>query len=271
MAKVRRWKSDDGMVELINGDSLRELAELREKGEVVQLIATDPPYSSGGFTRGDRMVATGEKYRSTGAEKEHPDFMGDNRDQRGFLQWSTLWMLDCFDICEPGGVLAAFTDWRQLAVTTDAVQAAGFIFRGIVPWDKGNARPQPNRFTSRCEYVVWGTNGARDSNLEGATYHDGILVGAAPPSVARVHTTQKPVEVMAKICELAKPGELVLDPFMGSGTTGVAAVRTGRRFIGIEKSPKYFDIAVDRLKEEQASLKLIAGAMESQRGFAFND
>jgi hypothetical protein len=65
-----------------------------------------------------------------------------------------------------------------------------------------------------------------------------------------VHTTQKPVAVMEKIVAVAPAGGLVLDPFMGSGTTGVACIRTGRRFVGIEKDPVYFEVAKKRIAAE---------------------
>jgi site-specific DNA-methyltransferase (adenine-specific)/modification methylase len=70
----------------------------------------------------------------------------------------------------------------------------------------------------------------------------------------RVHPTQKPIEVMRWSIEQAKtsPGDLILDPFMGSGTTGVAAVKLGRKFIGIEIDRGYFDIAVRRISEALA-------------------
>ena len=69
------------------------------------------------------------------------------------------------------------------------------------------------------------------------------------------HPTQKPIEVMTWIIEkTTKPGDVILDPYMGSGTTGVAAVRTRRRFIGIELDPDYFTIASRRIVEAQASL-----------------
>lgn len=73
-----------------------------------------------------------------------------------------------------------------------------------------------------------------------------------------VHPTQKPVSLMSWCMARAKcpSGSLVLDPYMGSGTTGIACIRTGRRFIGIEKSPEYFQIAVERIKRELSQPQL---------------
>ena len=68
---------------------------------------------------------------------------------------------------------------------------------------------------------------------------------------ARYHPTQKPLEVMKWVIDLCPKAQTILDPFMGSGTTGVAAVQMGRRFIGIEREPKYFDIACRRIEDAQ--------------------
>ncbi len=75
------------------------------------------------------------------------------------------------------------------------------------------------------------------------------------------HPTQKPVALMEYMVKTySDAGDTVLDPFMGSGTTGVACVKTGRKFIGIEKEPKYFEIAKRRITEAYESQALLAGA-----------
>lgn len=84
-----------------------------------------------------------------------------------------------------------------------------------------------------------------------------ILTFPAPSQ--RDHPTQKPVPLMEQLIEIASPdGELFLDPFMGSGTTGVACANLGRQFIGIEREPKYFDIACRRIEDAQRQGRLIA-------------
>ena len=74
----------------------------------------------------------------------------------------------------------------------------------------------------------------------------------------RYHPTQKPLEVMKWVIELCPKAETILDPFMGSGTTGVAAIQLGRKFIGIEREPKYFDIACKRIEQAVAQGQLFA-------------
>lgn len=72
----------------------------------------------------------------------------------------------------------------------------------------------------------------------------------------RYHPTQKPLEVMKWVIELCPKADTILDPFMGSGTTGVAAIQLGRKFIGIEREPKYFDIACKRIEQAVAQGQL---------------
>jgi site-specific DNA-methyltransferase (adenine-specific) len=112
------------------GDSLEILPALEPVGDIL----TDPPYSSGGNVR-DRAAATSAKYLSPD-HPPYPEFQGDTRDQRSFLAWSTLWMGRARALTRPGAMLVCFSDWRQLPVTSDALQCAGWVWRGIVPWDK---------------------------------------------------------------------------------------------------------------------------------------
>lgn len=235
-----------GPCTLYLGDCLELLPTLGP----VDAVVTDPPYSTGGMVRGDRMLTTRTKYQSTGVLTAHQNFSGDNRDQRGFLAWASLWLAQALKITVSGGVAAVFSDWRQLPTMTDAVQSGGWVWRGIVPWDKVNARPQPFRFRAQCEYVVWGTNGPRNYKTKNAVYHPGLLRASAPATKCRQHATQKPVEIMAELCGIAPKQGTILDPFMGSGSTGVACLRSGRKFIGIEIDPGHFETARARLERE---------------------
>lgn len=230
----------DERATLYNADALAVLLEL-ETGSVDALI-TDPPYSSGGMVRGDRTSATGRKYVSTNALDQGTDFTGDSRDQRAYGYWSALWLGEALRVVKPGGFAAVFTDWRQLPATTDALQAGGWVWRGIVPWYKPAHRPQLGRFSSACEYVVWGSAGG---TADGPAV-PGFYQGSSPRD--RVHQTQKPLEVMRHLMRLVPNEGAVLDPFAGSGTTGVAALLDGLQFIGAEQTEHYAAVAADRLR-----------------------
>jgi site-specific DNA-methyltransferase (adenine-specific) len=246
-----------GTATLYCGDALEVLQGL--PAGIAQAVITDPPYSSGGQFRGDRALDTKTKYLGTSSsnhEKTH-NFGGDTRDQRGFHFWAALWSSAALRASEPGAPALFFTDWRQLPVSTDYLQAGGWIWRGIVPWVKTSPRPQMGRFSAAAEYVVWGSNGAMPAD-RGVGCLPGFYEYRSPAE--REHVTQKPIELMAGMVEICPAGGLVLDPFMGAGTTGVAAVQAGRRFIGCEHSPEYFDIACRRIEEATLQGLLFAEA-----------
>lgn len=199
----------------------------------VDAVITDMPYSSGGFTRGDRMAPPSTKYEQSGQKLQRVDFAGDNRDQRAFGYWCALWLSEALRVAKPGSPICLFTDWRQLPTTTDALQAGGWVWRGIVPWDKTEgARPMRGRFTSQCEYVVWGSAGEMPFERE-----VGCLPGfvrAFPKPSEKRHLTGKTPKVMQEVNAICKPGGIILDLFAGACSGGVAAQRAGYRWIGFE-------------------------------------
>lgn len=236
--------------EIHHGDALRVLPTLPAGS--VDAVITDPPYSSGGAFRSDRTQTVHAKYVSSYSLAGHQlaGFSGDNRDQRGYLAWSTMWLSECLRLLTPGGVCAVFTDWRQLPTTSDALQAAGLVWRGIVVWAKPNGRRVQGRWANTCEYLVWGTNGPRPLDaLPGALV--GHYVYSIPAAKDRHHPTEKPLDLMRQLVQIVPPGGTILDPFAGSGTTGVAALAEGRGFIGIELSDHYHRIAEARLAAVQ--------------------
>ena len=241
-------------IHLYNGDCLSTMAWLAPGS--VDLVLTDPPYSSGGLFAGDRKQSTKAKYTDddyNGAAR-FESFSGDNMDQRSFTEFLRMVLFKARMLTKDGGICGVFTDWRQLPSVTDALQAAGFVWRGIVVWDKGNSRPVPYRFRNDCEYVVWGTNGPRPAKLEkGAKAFPGCYHIPGVQSKDKHHQTEKPVPLMENLVQICPEGGTVFDPFMGSGSTGVACMNTGRNFIGIELSPGYFETAKARIEAAKTS------------------
>ena len=237
------YYSDD-FVTIYHGDCFDILHDLSGIGAVV----TDPPYSSGGAFRGDRAMQTTAKYVQTGTMAYRPDFAGDNRDQRSFLVWCSMWLNAARRASEPGAVLASFIDWRQLPVLTDAVQAGGWQWRNLATWWKPGVRMQRGSFSLSAEYVVYATNGPSDSDFAGAVQN--VFKCAPVTGDAKDHIAEKPVDVMRWIMQTVAPGAVVLDPFMGSGTTLRAAKDTGHPVIGIEVDERYCEIAAKRMAQE---------------------
>jgi site-specific DNA-methyltransferase (adenine-specific) len=253
--EIRLWKERREIhdASLYLGEAMAVLSTLPDAS--VDAIFTDPPYSSGGFYRADRLQDVHTKYVQTDSESgaELSAFQGDARDQFGYWFWLSVWLSHCQRIAKPGSIAGLFTDWRQLSVTIGGLQSAGLIFRGVVPWHKPGARPTQGRFSNSCEYLVWGTYGPRQ--LEGNAF-PGFFNIKTPRGDDRVHITQKPVELMESLVRIVPDGGAVLDPFMGSGTTGVACATLGRRFVGIELEPAHFTSACERIDAAYAQGRL---------------
>ena len=231
---------------IYHGDALDVLPNLSGLAGIV----TDPPYSSGGAFRSDRTRTTLEKYVSSSSNQERlDDFTGDNRDQRSFLAWATLWLNAARYASQPGAALVSFIDWRQLPTLTDAVQAGGWVWRGLATWHKPGIRMQRGMFSASAEYLVFATNGPR---LD----HDGAPqnVFVCPPESEKAHIAQKPEPVMRWALTAVPPVGPIVDPFMGSGTTLRACKDIGRPVIGIDTSEAYCEIAAKRLSQEVLAL-----------------
>jgi site-specific DNA-methyltransferase (adenine-specific) len=279
-ASGRNWR-------LYRGDCLHVLTELLAAGVKVDATVTDAPYSSGGMVRGDRTGGSARKKYANSDSKiadQLTGFSGDNRDQRSFLLWCSLWLGLCLDLVEEGSPIVSFIDWRQLPTMTDAIQSGGWVWRGIVPWCKPGARPQMGRFSAAAEYAVWGTAGPSADLIEvgclpgyyllddgtpiaeGADPLPALIEESPPPAATKNHLTEKPVAVMRPLVRVCRPGGVVLDPFCGSGATGVGALLEGRGFVGIEREVAHLDTTARRLADVEAGVPERRAALGKQAG-----
>lgn len=236
----------DQCVTLYNSDALDVMAFLAGENQRVQAVVTDPPYSSGGSLRSDRMQNVVAKYQQTGTKRSLPTFQGDNRDQRGYFAWSHLWMSLARQITEQSGNLFSFIDWRQLPTLSDAIQSAGWTWQGLGVWNKGYGRPNKGRFSAGHELVVHGVNGNR---IMRDRYAPAVFQQTTPRE--KMHLSQKPVEVMRWILSLVDDDSTILDPFAGSGTTLVAAKERGLKAIGIEADPQHLENIMRRCEQTE--------------------
>jgi site-specific DNA-methyltransferase (adenine-specific) len=209
-------------------------------------LLTDPPYSSGGQFRGDRAQNVATKYVNNHSGGVRTDFAGDTRDQRAFLAWSSMVFADAFMACRPGAACLVFSDWRQLPTMTDAIQCGGWVWRNLVTWWKPGVRMQRGRFSGSAEYVVYGTKGPP---IEGEKSPQNVIQCAPVGGEEKQHIAEKPGQLLRHLLGVTAQGATVLDPFMGSGTTGAAALSIGRQFVGIEIDPAHFAIACRRIAE----------------------
>lgn len=211
---------------LIHGDSLTVLRQMEP--ESVDAIITDPPY--------------GINYVSpTGARIQN--------DTAPFI-----WFLyDAFRVLKPGssgrGTLVCFTRWDVQQVFIDAIRLAGFIVKSEVIWDKmqhgmGDLKSQ---FAPSHENIIFAVKGK--FSFPGHRPKD-LITHRKLPGSQMIHPTEKPVPLLADlITAVTKPGDLILDPFAGSGSTLVAAKKTGRRFTGIELDDVHYAKAQRRIEE----------------------
>lgn len=236
----------DEWVTIYHGDALEVLAELEFSPLEVGAVVTDPPYSSGGLFRGDRTQLTSTKYVDTRTQAIRPEFSGDNRDQRSFTAWAALWLGRAFRISSEGALVASFVDWRQLPAMTDAIQVAGWVWRGIATWHKPGIRMQRGRFSGSAEFLVWGTSGAWLDH-DGAPQN--VFAHPPVPGNRREHIAEKPLPVLGWALQAVPPGAVVLDPFCGVGTTLAAAKARGLRSVGIELDERCCTAAAKRVAQ----------------------
>lgn len=226
----------------------------------VDMVLTDPPYSSGGFTRSDRASDPRTKYCQNGEDLGRISFTGDNRDGRSWAYWCALWLSECQRALATGGYALMFCDWRQLPLATDAFQAGGLQWRGVIAWDKGpSARaPHTGYFRHQAEYVVWGTSGPLSPAEHGGPFPG--VISCPVRQDDKHHMTGKPTELMRQLVRACPPGGRVLDPFAGSGTTVVAAYLEGRKAVGFELEAGNVEISNGRVAAARAGVDPAAHA-----------
>jgi site-specific DNA-methyltransferase (adenine-specific) len=244
---------------LIHDDSLLVLPSLDdrdhlEEGVRVHVI-TDPPYEdhmhaakagARGPSAHERGGKTSRRIRTDGHANPPPvDFASvtDIRFDAAKLMAaaSTGWLLA---FCTPEGV----APWR------DAIEAAGAKYKRACVWVKPDSAPQFNGQgpAMGAEMFVAAWCGPGFASWNGGGRRGVFTHNCQPSDRTGEHPTEKPIALMMELVALfTNPGDVVVDPFMGSGSTGVAAVRLGRRFIGIEKDAKYFALAQRRIIEAQ--------------------
>lgn len=229
------------------GDCLEILKQIPSNS--IDAVITDPPYASGGRSISEKSLPPSRKYEQTDNKTVHrPDFFGDTKDSRSWLHWCILWISECQRVLKDNGYFLMFTDWRQLPTTTDAIQMADLIWRGVVAWDKGLGSRAPHKgyFRHQCEYIVWGTKGQCKKAVHAGPYPGCLKFPVLQKD--KFHLAGKPTPLMEELVKIVPEGSIILDPFIGSGTTAVAARKQNRNFIGIEKSDVYYQIALNRLK-----------------------
>ena len=226
------WQAGDCSLYL--GDCLDILPQLGAGS--VDAVVTDPPY--------------GIAYIS-GMRKPETSFGLMNSDDIT----NAAWLIFVPRIIKIGGAIYCFSRWDVLGIWKHLFEFFGLSVKNCIVWDKeqGGMGDLSGSYSPSHEMILLATRGKH--LLNGNRPKDVIRIQRM--SGQRVHPTEKPIELMRElILNSTDAGTTILDPFMGSGTTGVACVQTGRKFIGIEIEPKYFDIAVKRIQQAQLQIRM---------------
>lgn len=213
------------------------------------LVCTDPPYlvSKGGFATNLQL------------EGGFGGWMKDYGNQGDIVPCDiefAEWMPLVFAALSEQAHAYFMTNGRNLKVMQTVAEHAKFRFHTLLVWDKRTALPN-KYYQNVTEFGLFMFKGkARTINDPSSKNLVTIFQRDESP-----HPTEKPVELMRFwISNSSQPNDVVLDPFMGSGTTGVAALQIGRRFVGIEKDPGFFDIACRRIEGAQRQGSLFGAA-----------
>lgn len=154
-------------------------------------------------------------------------------------------------VARSNGWIIVFTLAEGVRAWRDPIQEAGGKWDTTLAWIKPDASPRFNGQGAargfECAITAWCGKGHRSWNAGGKR---GVYTHCVNVGRQGEHPTEKPLSLMAEILsDYTKPGDLICDPFMGSGSTGAACVRSGRRFVGIETDPKWFDLSIRRIEE----------------------
>ena len=214
----------------------------------VDCIITDPPY----------FLSMGHAGSNTNATtKGRSDMLNSNRAFNDLAICTPFYkalFAEYARVLKDSGSFYFFTDWRGYAYYFPLINAA-LPVRNLICWDKKSG---PGSFYSFAhEFVIFGTYLSKTKGGVGSNVWRmaAFSSGAKKTNGDKVHPTQKPIEVIEKmITDSTEPGGVVLDTFMGSGTTAVACLRTGRSFIGFELDEGYHAIAQQRIADEVDAL-----------------
>ena len=235
-----------GNATLYNADCLEALEEITGMHAVI----TDPPFSSGARTDAGKSTR-GAMLR--GAKWQDDWFSHDNLATHGFLFLMRLVGLRLQQACTAPATGHFFIDWRMFPNLYGALEASGWVVKNTVVWDKKHFGMGTN-YRNQHEFVIYAEKG----DVEFGSHSIGNVI-QCPREDAINHPTEKPVALLEKlISAVTQEGQTVLDPFMGSGTTGVACMNLARRFVGIEIDPRHFDTACERIDNSLRQGRLIA-------------
>lgn len=218
------------MIELINGDCLEEMKKIPDGS--IDLVLTDPPYN----------IARDNNFHTMG--RAGIDF-GEWDKEADILSYIT----EAFRVTKNGGSFVVFNDWKNLGDISKEAERVGFETKDMLRLEKTNPMPRnrDRRYITDFECAIWFTKPKAKwvFNRQDTMYQRPKFVKSIDKGF---HPTQKSLSLMEDLLKIhSNKNDTVLDPFMGSGTTGVACKNLNRNFIGIELDKDYYEIAKARI------------------------
>ncbi|NIJ07822.1 modification methylase [Sphingomonas vulcanisoli] len=254
---------------IIAGDCIAEMAKLPDK--CIDMIFADPPYN---------LQLGGDLFRPDGSQVDAVDDDWDKFDTFAtYDRFTRLWLAEARRILKDDGTIWVIGSYHNIFRVGVGLQDAGFWVLNDIVWRKAN--PMPNfkgtRFTNAHETMIWAAKSAKsrytfnyramkalNDDVQMRSDWELPICGGQErlkdEDGTKTHPTQKPESLLYRVMLAAsRPGDIVLDPFFGTGTTGAVARRLRRRWIGIEREPKYIAAAHERIA---GTLPLDESAME---------
>ncbi len=251
------FESENKEFILYLGDSFELLKEIESKS--VDVVVTDPPYflSSGGISchSGKQVIVDKGDWDKVVSIEEK-------------IEFNRKWIRLAKEVLKDDGTIFISGTLHNIYSIGVALELEGFSIINNITWEKSN--PAPNigcrSFAHSTETILWARkvlSSKKKGNYyfnydlmkelnEGKQMKDVWRLNTVPKSETKFgkHPTQKPLSLIKRILLAAsKEKDLILDPFLGSGTTGISAYLLNRRFVGIEKEKEYLDISINRFKE----------------------
>ncbi|TYR31861.1 site-specific DNA-methyltransferase [Mesorhizobium microcysteis] len=272
--------SADWLDTILKGDCVAALERLPEKS--VDVIFADPPYN---------LQLDGDLHRPDQSKVDAVDDAWDQFESfQAYDAFTRAWLLAARRVLKPNGTIWVIGSYHNIFRVGATMQDLGFWILNDVVWRKTN--PMPNfrgrRFQNAHETMIWAS---RDPKAKGYTFNYEAMKAANDDVQMRsdwlfpictgaerlkdengdkIHPTQKPEALLARVLlSSSKPGDVVLDPFFGSGTTGAVAKRLGRHFVGVEREQSYIDAALERIAHVrplgEAELSVMTGKRAEPR------
>ncbi len=225
------------VIKLYHGDCLEIMKDIPDGS--IDLVLTDPPY----------LINYKTNRRKDKTHSFCNTIINDNNEQL-----IIDFIYESYRVLKDNTAFYCFCSPDTVEFFKYSIQQAGFKIKNIIVWVKNNwtAGDLKAQYGKQYELIIYANKGRRELNgkrISDVWYFDKVA------GKKQLHQNQKPLELIQQIIEKSsKENDLVLDPFIGSGTTAVACINTGRNFIGIELDETYFNIAKKRIEDAEKSL-----------------